>query len=44
MRVDAFELWCYRILLRVSCMSGEENEQFKLVLERIGFVLMLRKS
>ena len=40
-RVDAFEMWCYRRLLRVSWTERKTN---KWVLEKIGFVLMLRKS
>ena len=40
-RVDAFELWCYRILLRVSWTERKTN---KWVLEKIGSVVMLRKS
>ena len=40
-RVDAFEMWCYRRLLRVSWTERKTN---KLVLEKIGSVLMLRKS
>ena len=40
-RVDAFELWCYRRLLRVSWVESKTN---KWVLEEIGSVLMLRKS
>ena len=39
--VDAFELWCYRRLLRVSWTERKTN---KWVLEKIGSVLMLRKS
>ena len=40
-RVDAFELWCYRRLLRVSWKERKTN---KWVLEKIGSVLTLRKS
>ena len=40
-RVDAFELWCYQRLLRVSWVERKTN---KWVLEKIGPVLMLRKS
>ena len=40
-RVDAFEMWCYRRLLRVSWTERKTN---KWVLEKIGSVLMLRKS
>ena len=40
-RVDAFELWCYRRLLRVSWVERKTN---KWVVEKIGSVLMLRKS
>ena len=40
-RFDAFELWCYRRLLRVSWTERKTN---KWVLEQIGSVLMLRKS
>ena len=40
-RVDAFEMWCYRRLLRVSWTERKTN---KWVLEKIGYVLMLRKS
>ena len=40
-RADAFERWCYRILLRVSWVESKTN---KWVLEKIGSVLMLRKS
>ena len=40
-RVDAFEMWCYRRLLRVSWTEKKTN---KWVLEKIGCVLMLRKS
>ena len=40
-RVDAFELWCYRRLLRVSWKERKTN---KWVLKKIGSVLMLRKS
>ena len=40
-RVDAFELWCYRRLLRVSWVERKTN---KWVLEKIGSVRMLRKS
>ena len=40
-RVDAFELWCYRRLLRVSWTERKTN---KWVLEKIGSVLTLRKS
>ena len=39
--VDAFELWCYRILLRVSWKERKTN---KWVLEKIGSVLTLIKS
>ena len=39
--VDAFELWCYRILLRVSWKERKTN---KWVLEKIGPVLTLTKS
>ena len=40
-RVDAFEMWCYRRLLRVSWTESKTN---KWVLEKIGSVLILRKS
>ena len=40
-RVDAFEMWCYRRLIRVSWTERKTN---KWVLEKIGSVLMLRKS
>ena len=40
-RVDAFEMWCYRRLLRVSWTERNTN---KWVLEKIGSVFMLRKS
>ena len=40
-RVDSFEMWCYRRLLRVSWTERKTN---KWVLEKIGSVLMLRKS
>ena len=40
-RVDAFKMWCYRRLLRVSWTERKTN---KWVLEKIGSVLMLRKS
>ena len=40
-RVDAFEMWCYRRLLRVSWTERKTN---KWVLEKIGSVLMLRTS
>ena len=39
--VDAFEMWCYRRMFRVSWMERKTN---KWVLEKIGSVLMLRKS
>ena len=39
-RVDAFELGCYRRLLRVSWMERKTNNW---VLEKIGSVLTLRK-
>ena len=40
-RVDAFELWCYRIFLRVSWVERKTNNS---VLEKIGTVVMLRKG
>ena len=40
-RVDAFELWCSRRLLRVSWVERKTNKR---VLEKIGSVFMLRKS
>ena len=40
-RVDVFELWCYRRLLRVSWVDRKTN---KWVLKKIGSVLMLRNS
>ena len=40
-RVDAFELWCYPRLLRVSWTERKTNNW---VVEKIGSVLMLRKS
>ena len=39
--VDAFEVWCYRRLLRVAWMERKTN---KCVMEKIGSVLMLRMS
>ena len=39
--VDAFEMWCYRRLLRVSWMDKRTNDW---VLETIGTELMLRKN
>jgi hypothetical protein len=40
-RLDAFEMWCYRRLLRISWMERCTNER---VLERIGSDLVLRKA
>ena len=40
-RLDAFEMWCYRRLLRISWMERYTNER---VLERIRFGLVLRKA
>ena len=27
-RIDAFELWCWRRLLTVRCMQGDQTSQF----------------
>jgi len=40
-RVDAFEMWCYRRLLRVSWVDKRTNNW---ILETIGTQLMLRSS
>ena len=40
-RVDGFEMWCYRRLLRVSRMERKTNKWMR---EKIGSVLMLRKG
>ena len=40
-RVDAFEMWCYRRLLRVSWKDKRTNDW---VLSRVGCELMLRKT
>ena len=41
MRVDAFELWCYRRLLRVSWVDKKTN---KCVLDKIGSVIDVEKE
>ena len=40
-RVDAFEMWCYRRLLRVSWKDKRTNDW---VLSKVGCELMLRKT
>ena len=40
-RIDAFEMWCYRRLLRVSWQDKRTNNW---VLEKIGSELVLQKS
>ena len=40
-RIDAFEMWCYRRLLRVSWKDKMINEW---VLEKIGLDLMFQNN